>query len=190
MRPVKSSAICVLTFVLTAGLPAAAENSPAISALIPLLAPQKGNKACYVRSYDNAHLRTHPRQRITAMKFLLGVEEYDPRPPNAKGLNDLVYYTFSMSVTRRGDRRLLRTSGDCFGGDTISCVVDCDGGKVTLDKMPPANTLIVRLSDDGVRKFHDCDDEQGVLVKASADDKVLRLDKAANEACRTLEEKQ
>jgi hypothetical protein len=68
-------------------------------------------------------------------------------------------------------------------------VVDCDGGKVTLDKMPPANSLIVRLSDDGIRMFHDCDDEQGVQVKPGADDKVFRLDKAANEACRVLDEK-
>ena len=174
---------------LGANLPAAAETAPGISALAPLLAPQKGNKACYVRSYDAAHLRVHPRQRITAVKFLLGVSEYDPKPANAKAPEDLVYYIFSMSVTRRGERRLLRTSGDCFGGDTISCVVDCDGGSVALDKMPPANTLIVRLSDNGIRMFHDCDDEQGVLVKAGADDKVFRLDKTANEACRVLEEK-
>jgi hypothetical protein len=169
---------------------AAADNGPGISALMPLLAPEPGNKACFVRTYDAAHLRAHPRQRITAMKFLLGVEAYDPKPPNAKEPGDLYYYTFSMSVSRRGDRRLLRTSGDCMGGDGISCVVDCDGGSVALDKMPPANTLIVRLNDDGIRMFHDCDDEQGVLVKAGADDKEFHLERAANDACRALEEQE
>ena len=167
---------------------ATADNRPGVAALIPLLAPQKGNKACYVRTYDNAHLRAHPRQRITAMKFLLGVQEYDPRRANAKGLDDLVYYTFSMSVSRRGDKRQLHASGDCFGGDGISCVVDCDGGGVTLDKMPPADTLIVRLNDDGIRMLHDCDDEAGVLIKAGADDKVFHLSKTDNEACRALEQ--
>jgi hypothetical protein len=167
---------------------AAADNRPGIGALIPLLAPQKGNKACYVRSYDNAHLRAHPRQRITSMKFLLSVKEYDPRKPNAKGLDDLVYYTFAMSVGRRGDKRLLHASGDCFGGDTISCVVDCDGGGVALDKMPPANTLVVRLNDAGIRMLHDCDDEQGVSVKAGADDRLFHLEKAGIEACRALEQ--
>lgn len=179
------SALCALA--LSAGL-AVADTPPGIGALVPLLAPQKGNKACYIRTYDNAHLRAHPRQRITAMKFLLGVKEYDPRKANAKGLDDLVYYTFAMSVARRGDKRLLHASGDCFGGDTISCAVDCDGGGVALDKLPPANTLIVRMKDSGIRMLHDCDDEQGVLVKAGADDMLFHLEKAANEACRALEQ--
>ncbi len=37
----------------------------------------------------------------------------------------------------------------------ISCVVDCDGGGVDLDKMPPANSLIVRLKQDGIRPKDD-----------------------------------
>lgn len=186
-----SSTFGALAFALCAiGGQAAADNGPGISALMPLLAPGPGNKACFVRTYDAAHLRAHPRQRITAMRFLLGVDAYDPKPPNAKGVGDLYYYTFSMSVSRRGERRLLRTSGDCMGGDAISCVVDCDGGSVALDKMPPANTLIVRLNEDGIRMFHDCDDEQGVLVKAGTDDKEFHLERAANDACRALEEQE
>jgi hypothetical protein len=38
--------------------------------------------------------------------------------------------------------------------------------------------------------FHDCDDEQGVLVKAGADDKEFHLERAANDACRALEEQE
>jgi len=49
--------------------------------------------------------------------------------------------------------------------------------------------LIVRLNDDGIRMFHDCDEEQGVLVNVGADDKVFRLDKTANDACKALDEK-
>jgi hypothetical protein len=141
-----------------------------------------------VRSYDAAHLRVHPHQRITAMKFLLGVQAYDPKPAAATRPDELVYYTFSMSVARRGDKRLLRTSGDCMTAEGISCVVDCDGGGLALDKMPPAGSLIVRLSDDGIRMFHDCDDEQGVLVKPGIDDKVFRLSKTSNEACKMLDQ--
>jgi hypothetical protein len=168
---------------------AADDDDPATAVLNALLTPAPGSKACYVRSYDAAHLRTHPRQRITAMKFLLAVEAYDPKPQGKTRPQDLYYYTFAMSVSRRADKRLLRTSGDCLGlsADGVSCVVDCDGGGVTLDKMPPAGSLIVRLRDDGIRMFHDCDDEQGVLVKPGADDKVFRLDKAADDACRALD---
>jgi len=65
-----------------------------------------------------------------------------------------------------------------------------DGGGLLLDKMPPAGSLIVRLKDEGIRMFHDCDDEQGVLVKPGIDDKVFHLDKTANDACRALEEQE
>jgi hypothetical protein len=157
--------------------PASAENGR-ISALIPILAPQAGNKVCYSRAYDAAHMKAHPQQRVTAMKFLLSVAAYDPKPAGATTPEDLYYYTFAMSVSRRGDKRLLRTSGDC------------NGGSVTLDKMPPANSLIVRLNNvSGIMMFHDCDEGKGaVVVKAGADDKVFRLDKIAADACQSLED--
>jgi hypothetical protein len=163
-----------------------ARDVPLNAGLFPLLAPQAGNKACYARRYDAAHLRAHPHQRITAMTFLLYVEAYDPvdlkKPPEER-----VYYEFAMSVARRGDKKLLHTAGDCSGSDEISCVVDCDGGGVKLDKMPPADTLIVRLSQYGIRMFHDCDDEVGVLVTSGIDDKEFRVDKVSDNACRALQ---
>jgi hypothetical protein len=169
---------------------AATPETPGFTALNAMLPGRPGNKACYVRSYDTAHLRAHPRQRVTAMRFLLAVETYDPKPAKAERPQDLFYYTFSMSVSRRGDKRLLRTSGDCMGSDGIFCVVDCDGGSMALENLPPPGSLIVRLSDDGIRIFHDCDDEQGVLVKAGADDKVFSLDKTAGSVSETLPDRE
>jgi len=93
--------IAAAAFLTIGGL-AAAETPQGLVALMKLLPPQPGNKACYVRSYDAAHLRAHPAQRITAMKFLLGVKTYDPKPAGAANPEDLYYYTFSMSVARRG----------------------------------------------------------------------------------------
>jgi hypothetical protein len=179
-----------LMTLLAACGPAAAQTTDRIAALIPILAPQPGNKACYSRAYDAAHLKTHPRQRVTAMKFLLSVAAYDPKPAGATKPEDLYYYTFAMSVLRHGDKRLLHTAGDCNSGDNILCTVDCDGGSVTLDKMPPANTLIVRLNNEnGITMFHDCDEgKKAVVVKAGADDKVFRLDKVAADVCKSLEE--
>ncbi len=178
----------LVALLIGAGSPAGAREGPGNAGLIPLLAPQAGNKACYARRYDAAHLRAHPHQRITAMTFLLNVEAYDEKEVKAERPEDKVYYVFAMSVARRGDKRLLHTSGDCDGGDEISCVVDCDGGHVALDKMPPADTLIIRLNEDGVRMFHDCDDKEGVLVTAGIDDKTFRIDKAPANACRALQE--
>jgi hypothetical protein len=107
---------------------------PALNAILPA---QAGNEACYVRNYDAAHLHAHPQQRITAMKFLLGVEAY-PEPSKKDKPQDLYYYTFAMQVARRGDKKLLHTAGDCMTYGRINCVVDCDGGAVSLDSMPPA----------------------------------------------------
>jgi hypothetical protein len=188
MHPERFTFGALMTLLALCG-PASAENGR-ISALIPILAPQAGNKVCYSRAYDAAHMKAHPQQRITAMKFLLSVAAYDPKPADAATPEDLYYYTFAMSVSRRGDKRLLRTSGDCNGSDNILCAVDCDGGSVTLDKMLPANSLIVRLNNvNGITMFHDCDEGKGaVVVKAGADDKVFRLDKVAADACQSLED--
>jgi len=173
--------------LIGAAASAATQDRPGVAVFNTLLAPEVGNKTCYIRSYDAAHLRAHPRQRITTMKLALGVTAYDPKPAGATRPEALVYYTFGMSVSCRDDKRL-HTSGDCCSSDDISCVVDCDGG-VPLHKMPLAGSLIVRLKNDGIHMLHDCDDEEGVLVKPGADDKVFRLEKAANEACRALDEK-
>ena len=188
MRPERFTFGALMMLMALCG-PATAQGEPRISALVPILAPQPGNKACYSRAYDAAHMKAHPQQRITAMKFLLSVAAYDPKPTDAVKPEDLYYYTFAMSVARRGDKQSLRTSGDCSGGDNILCVVDCDGGSVALDKMPPANSLIVRLNNEnGITMFHDCDEGKGVVVKAGTDDKVFRLDKVGGDACRSLED--
>ncbi len=97
----------------------AAPETPAFAALRTFLPAQPGNKACYVRSYDAAHLRAHPHQHITAMKFLLEVQAY-PEATNAEQPQDRFYYVFAMSVARRGEEGLLRTAGDCMTVDDIS----------------------------------------------------------------------
>jgi hypothetical protein len=172
----------------SAGSPVGAREGPGNAALISLLAPQIGNRACYARRYDAAHLRANPRQRITAMTFLLNVEAYDEKEVKDERPEDKVYYVFAMSVARRGEKRLLDSSGECYGSDEISCVDDCDGGHVTLDKMSSADTLIVRLNEDGVRMFHDCDDQEGVLVTSGVEDRAFRIGKAPANACRALQE--
>ena len=100
-----------LAVLMAIGGQAAAQGDPRISALVPILAPQPGNKACYSRAYDTAHMKAHPQQRITAMKFLLAVQAYDPKPADATKPEDLYYYTFSMSVARRGARVLFWSAG-------------------------------------------------------------------------------
>ncbi len=66
-------------------------------------------------------------------------------------------------------------------------MVDCDGGGLTLDQAPPAGSLIVRLHVEGIVMYHDCDeDNMAVLGKPGRDDKVFRLEKTSDNACRAL----
>jgi hypothetical protein len=196
MRPIgfglaihAAAAICA-SVAIVFPVSAAAPGEETIAALGAILPAQAGNKACFTRVYDADHKRAHPRQRITAMTFLLRVETRDPKEVQSEKPSDLFYYVFAMSVKRRGDKGLLRTAGDCSAFDAISCVVDCDGGGLTLDKMPPANSLMVRLNEEGIVMYHDCDgeDKQAVLVKPGADDKVFRLEKTSDAVCRALDE--
>jgi hypothetical protein len=156
--------------------------------LADLVAPQAGNKACFARTYDAAHLREHPKQRVTAVSFLLRAQAYD-ESARSWGLEKALYYSFAMSVQRRGDKRRLRTGGDCMEGEGISCAVDCDGGGVTLEKAAQGDSLLVRLMEPGgILMFSDCDGA-GVWLKPGADDKVFRLDKAAASVCEALEKR-
>jgi hypothetical protein len=156
--------------------------------LIDVLPPQPGAKACYSRAYDTAHLRAHPNQRVTRVTFLLCVKAYDRPTADAQRFEDKVYYQFALSVQRRGEKGILRTAGDCLQNEKTGCVVDCDGGGVTLEKAPQADAILLRLmAPDGIRMFGDCDDDHGVMVKPGTDDKVFRVDKTADAACRALE---
>ena len=55
--------ICGWVFVLSGPALAATPDTPGFIALNAMLPAQPGKKACYVRSYDAAHLRAHPHHR-------------------------------------------------------------------------------------------------------------------------------
>jgi len=55
-----------------------------------------------------------------------------------------------------------------------------------LEQMLPAGNPIVQLKYDGIRKFRDCNEEQGLQAKPATDDKVFRLEKIAIDACKAL----
>lgn len=185
-----SAATICAAIAIVAPVSATGVNDETIAALGAMLPAQAGNKACFARAYGTEHMSAHPRQRIAAMTFLLRVEAYDPKEVRSEKPADRFYYVFAMSVKRRGEKGILRTAGDCSAFNSISCVVDCDGGGLTLEKLPPAGGLMVRIDEEGIVMYHDCDgeDKEAVLVKPGADDKVFRLEKTSDEACRALDE--
>lgn len=189
MKP--NSLVLAMTLIgLGAAAPVPAQDNPvAENRLFQLVAPERGSKVCYNRRYDAAHLRDHPKQQVTGLTLVVRVQQYEDTT-KARRPEDKVYVWFAMQMRRRGEKRTLSTSGSCFGGSGgISCGVDCDGGGMTLERLPQADALLMRLDDRGIQMYSDCDGN-GIWVKPGVDDRVFRLEKAADSVCRTLEKRQ
>ena len=69
-------------------------------------------------------------------------------------------------------------------------MVDCDGGGITIDKLPSGDGLSISLHNGGIAFGGDCYMTTGTWVRPGADDKVFHLDPAPEEACKTLQKKQ
>lgn len=154
-----------------------------------ILPPEPGTRGCWQRVYDARHLAAHPRQRITKMTFLLRVTGYDKNGDVVTRNADRVAYEFAIALQRRGDKRPLRTAGSCQGnpGDPVRCVVDCDGGGVTIDRTDDGKGLEVRLEGEGIAFGNDCDTERGRFVGPGSDDALVRLAAAPGAVCNQLE---
>ena len=155
-----------------------------------ILPPEPGRKACWRRVYDAKHLAAHPQQKITELTFFLRVSGYDAGGAYVFKNPHHIFYNFAFSLKRRGNKRALATGGDCLGGKTAECVVDCDGGGITIDKLPSGEGLSIGLHSGGIAFGGDCDTTTGTWVRPGADDKVFHLDRAPEGACKTLEKSQ
>ena len=108
-------------------------------------------------------------------------------------------YRFAMSAKLRTRSGARYTSGQCETNVGAaypagnSCVVACDGGGVSIKKIPNADAIYLYLetSAGGIAMGRPCDEgseRSGMRLNAGADDKVFRLDRAPQAACRFLEQ--
>lgn len=169
-----------------------ADKSKGEATLAAILPPSVGKIACFSRTYDAPHLQQHPHQQVTAMTFEL---RYVQAPAM-----DARRYIFGMSAKLRTRSDTLYTSGWCetnidgtFPGGNL-CVVACDGGGVSIQKMPHAEALYVHLQTPalGIRMGTACDAQNersttGIMLEPGADDKIFRLEAAPAARCRALE---
>lgn len=169
-----------------------ADKSKGEATLAAILPPSVGKIACFSRTYDAPHLQQHPHQQVTAMTFEL---RYVQAPTI-----DAKRYIFGMSAKLRTRPDTLYTSGWCetningaFPGGNL-CVVACDGGGVSIQKMPHAEALYVHLQTPalGIRMGTACDAQNersttGIMLEPGADDKIFRLEAAPAARCRALE---
>jgi hypothetical protein len=70
-----------------------------------LIEPRLGASACFTRTYDDAHLRRHPRQKATFIAVWMKYEKMQGGNELALGL--------SFAIRRRGERDALFSQGVC-----------------------------------------------------------------------------
>jgi hypothetical protein len=154
-----------------------------------LLPPVHKRKVCFARTYDAAHLKSHPKQKVTALLFQVRYHRHDPEEDNPEGQRN---YYFDMAAKVRGQKKMLHASGECVAGaNRIHCGVECDGGGVNVERDARTGGIVIsfdRLS-RRIRMTVGCDgDEDNTIdLTPGADDRVFRLAKASLSACKPLD---
>jgi len=172
------------------------DTSKGDQALENIVAPVVGQKACFSRTFDRAHLREHPKQKVTAMMFELRYVKFIAQ--------DIQRYIFGMSVNMRGRFDTLYTSGYCNPDEDAAytagnfCAVDCDGGGVSIERVTNADALYVYVQtpSGGIAMETECGEERGgeigaggMRLEPGTDDKLFRLNKVSPAMCQPMEQK-
>jgi hypothetical protein len=183
-----STLACVA--LVTAGFPGlvradeVADNGALTQRLFAAKTFEKKTYACFVRRYDAAHLKAHPRQKVGAMKLLLTAEKL---PEDGE-----LHYGFSAGVSLRKQPGNWTTGGDCGHAEVsatkdgelaINCSVDCDGGGVAVGLAGDDKAVTVRL--ERLHLWGPKDDQERDL-EAGADDRAFRLDRVDTVECAAL----
>ncbi|CAN5161864.1 hypothetical protein BH11PSE4_BH11PSE4_06330 [soil metagenome] len=187
--------------LLIAAVPARAEDAPAKvdpakamafdAKLIGGAVGKTKTYACFVRSYDPAHLAAHPKQKVSAMKLLVEVD--------APAEQQTYSHNFKLGVKFRHRTGDFQSSGFCnhasvhSAGDEVRlhCGVDCEGGgiEIGIAAGKPAGEAAAMVRLEAVRIWNnDSKDEEDAAdyLKAGSDDKAFRLERTSTRDCESL----
>lgn len=144
--------------------------------------------ACFVRTYDAAHLARHPKQTVSAMKMLISAEKLEG--------DTSLSYAFKLGARFRDRKRDYASAMDCGyaymsevkrEGVRVSCKEGCEGGGLEIALAPDSKAVIVKLDSIGVWLADNPQDESGQLaLNGGADDRVFRLERVDNDMCKSL----
>lgn len=194
------AAILAFTGLMTAGaeLPTAFAADDPLARIVP---PQDGASACYRRVYDSAHLKRNPRQQTTEALLSFKYQGNDGA------------HIERILLTRRGNQPPLYLGGSCDWNQTANidtsgnrmiesytkdagytCIALTgpgsaeEGGVFLIDLAPDGKSITLHL-DDQIYAMRG-EDKRGVggYVKFGREDRVFRLTRTDDAACRSLEE--
>ncbi len=165
--------------------------------LLELAPAQDKAESCFLRRYDGAHLKDHPKQKVEAIGLCVNVERIAPEEKN----EPVRYrYNFDFAVKLKSHAKPAKTGGECgfayippdeqrrISSKPIWCGVDCDGGGVRVEPRKGGAELLVRL--ERIRVSSECggaDDERSSFdVTGGADDKVFLVPRTSLEDYRAF----
>jgi hypothetical protein len=144
--------------------------------------------ACFVRSYDAAHLARHRGQKVTAMKMLIAGETLKE--------DGELSFSYDLGINfrdRKGDYVSdyncghARLSDGNRGHAEVSCHDGCEEGGVLISLAPDAKSIIVKVMDVGVTPADKPGDQDAWFsFQGGSDDRVFRLDRVDMENCKSL----
>ena len=140
---------------------------------------------CFERVYTAGHLRQHPAQRVTRIRFehfphIWGATD-DAGRVNPRLQPRQVF--FRVLVSLRG-KRPGDNSGTCYAEDgRLNCYIECDGGGFELVR-DGANKMLIRNQGFAVSGCDAGSEAEGTWVNPKPDDKVFRLYRLPQSACR------
>jgi hypothetical protein len=188
-----SATLGIVIAVAVSGAASAQDRTSPLPEHLPL-----GQEACFGRVYDAAHLKKHPKQRVTAFHlfrdFTPDPNKETPEDSREKlvaddgdgGIHVTAYVRFR-------DRPGLFFNGLSCGpssdGKKVHCGIECDGGgfyaKGSGKSLLLENQGFVVIGGCGASED---EAEMADFVKPGADDKVFRLDPLPVAQCRALED--
>jgi hypothetical protein len=176
--------LAVALILVVSSVAALAEVPPGKEGnLAEFLPPRPGERICFARTYDAAHLAKHPKQTVSLIKFSLAYYRHEPDEFHKEGQRD---YYFRLEVRQRSNKgKALTTVGDCFPGKgVIHCNVECDGGGIQVKWRDKPNSILIDLAATGRIRLDNCGgEENAVELEPGADDRTFLLSRLAPAAC-------
>lgn len=167
-------------------VPAFAQTAEtALDAALPKLEP-----VCYARFYDAAHLRAHPRQKVSSIRLVrdfptIRLERgLEAQREASEGRS--AYFRLIVTYRDRGSRRFVG-SGSCRVVEgVVRCSSDsCDGGGFRL-RIEDRDTLLIGDASEGAwfTTSGGCAGGEGRSLNEGADDRIFRLTRTPVGRCR------
>jgi hypothetical protein len=167
-------------------LAAAAETNADVVKIFGRDPGAKGANACFVRTYSDDHLKSHPQQNVTKMMT------YVTKPAGED------YYVTTLRVYFRDLKKPFEVTGSCnpetAGKSGLGCGIDCDGGWIGV-RPKDQSTIIIDIPEhariyDPAEQAGTEDEPQNTDVPEKAhfgtDDKAFKLSRTELKDCLPL----